>query len=116
MTKRTVIGANFLVLAVLIVILLLIGGVTWDRFNAARSARQWTEHSYQVINIIKDLDLAINHAETGQRGFLLTGRDDYLAPYKDAVEHVGLLQGELQQLTADNAVQQKRLRGLLPTI
>src|SRR4051794_2617376 len=116
MTRRIVVRANILVFAVLVVILLLVSGIIWDRFNAARSARQWSEHSYEVIDTIKDLNLAMRHAETGQRGYVLTGRDDYLAPYKEAIEHVGLLQDELQQLTADNPADQKRLRALLPVI
>jgi CHASE3 domain sensor protein/nitrogen-specific signal transduction histidine kinase len=116
MTQRIIIRANILVLGVLIGILLLVGGMTWDRFNDARSARQWSERSYQVIDAIKDLNLALRSAETGQRGYLLTGRDDYLAPYKAAIDHVGALQGQLLQLTADNTIEQARLHELLPVI
>ena len=39
MTKYVVFRANLLVLGVLVAILALVGSVTWDRFNAARSAR-----------------------------------------------------------------------------
>src|SRR6185312_16169113 len=72
MTKRTVVRANVLVFVALIAILLLLGGLTWDRFEAAAVARQWSEHSHQVIEAIKDLNLAIRDAETGQRGYILT--------------------------------------------
>jgi signal transduction histidine kinase/CheY-like chemotaxis protein len=116
MTRYIVTRANFLVFGVLITILLLIGGATWDRFQAARAAQESSEHSYQVLGAIKDLNLAVRRAETGQRGYLLTGRDDYLAPYNDAVEHVSFLQGELQRLTADNPTEQERLRTLSPVI
>src|SRR5207237_10844879 len=36
-------------------------------------------------------------AETGQRGYLLTGRDDYLAPYNSAIERLQTASAELQQ-------------------
>jgi signal transduction histidine kinase len=36
-------------------------------------------------------------AETGQRGYLLTGRDDYLAPYNSAIERLQTALAELQQ-------------------
>jgi signal transduction histidine kinase/CHASE3 domain sensor protein/FixJ family two-component response regulator len=116
MTRYVVARANLAVFAVLIAILLLIGGMTWDSFSAARSARNWREHSYQVIGAIKDLGISVRDAETGQRGYLLTGRDDYLVPYRDALGQVTLLQGDLQRLTEDDPVQQGRLRGLAPVL
>jgi signal transduction histidine kinase/ActR/RegA family two-component response regulator len=112
MTRYIVARANFMVFGVLVAVLLLVGGMTWDRFQAARTAREWWEHSFQVLAAVKDLNLAIRQAETGQRGYVLTGKDEYLTPYKEAVEHVGFLQGELQRLTADNPIEQDRLRSL----
>src|ERR1700728_4752825 len=109
MSKYVVARANVLIYAVLIIFLLLVGGLIWDRLNAAQSAREWSEHSYDVLGTIKDLNLAVRQAETGQRGFLVTGDDNYLAPYKVALGRVGLLQNELQRLTADNSVEQERL-------
>ena len=116
MTKHLVARANLLVLAVLIGILALVGGVTWERLGASREAREWTQHSYRVLGTMKDLAIALRDAETGKRGFLLTGKNDYLTPYDDARDRLGVLQGELQKLTADNAAQQERLRDLAPVI
>ena len=108
--------ANFLVLLVLVVICGLVGVLTWDRVNAASAAREWSEHSYEVLGTVKDLSLAVQHAETGQRGYILTGKDDYLAPYKEAVAHASFFQGELQRLTAYNHVEQARLKALSPVL
>ena len=116
MTRRLVTRANMLVLGVLVAIILVVSGVTWDRFNAARTARIWGQHSNDVLVTIKELDLAVYAAETGQRGYLLTGDDDYLAPYNAMLGQVAYLQGELQRLTADNPVEQDRLRGLSPLL
>ena len=44
---------------------------------AAVTARKQSDAAQAVLSSVKD-------AETGQRGFLLTGRDVYLAPYTDA--------------------------------
>ncbi|MCJ2036148.1 CHASE3 domain-containing protein [Methylobacterium sp. J-068] len=116
MTKHLVARANILVFAVLLAILGLVGGATWERLGAAREARQWSQHSFGVVAAMKDLAIALRDAETGQRGFLLTGKDDYLTPYNEARDRIGLLQGELQKLTADNPVQQRRLRDISPVI
>ena len=116
MTRYLVSRANVLVFGVLIAILVLVGGVTWDRFTAARSAREWSQHTYEVLGIIKDLNLAVRDAETGQRGYLLTGNEDYLAPYTAALGQASFLQAELQRLTADNTVEQERLQSLAPVL
>ncbi len=108
--------ANLLLFGVLVAILLLVCGVTWDQFDRARSARGWSQHTDDVIITIKDLDLAIRNAETGQRGFLLTNRDDYLQPYNAAIERVTFLFGELKRLTADNPAEQARLQALSPVL
>ncbi|XYD06722.1 CHASE3 domain-containing protein [Methylobacterium sp. NMS12] len=116
MSQHLVRRANVLILAVLLAILVLVAGVTWERLNAAREAREWTQHSFQVLGTLKDLAIALRDAETGQRGYLLTGKPDYLAPYDAARDRVGLLQSELLKLTADNPAQQERLRGLAPVV
>ncbi|MCK8785658.1 CHASE3 domain-containing protein [Roseomonas sp. NAR14] len=116
MTRRLVVRANFLVLAVLVIMMILVGGVTWERFNAARTARQWSQRTYDALGVITALNLALRGAETGQRGYLLTGDEEYLAPYTAALDQVGFLQGELQRLTADSPVEQERLRALAPLL
>jgi CHASE3 domain sensor protein len=50
--------------------------VTWQQFEATRAARTWAQRTNDVIATIKDLDIAIRDAETGQRGYLLTGDND----------------------------------------
>src|SRR5271166_3889238 len=116
MSKYIVTRANALVFGALIVLLLLIGGATWERLIAARSARDASLHSYEVLGTIKDLSHAILDAETGQRGYLLTGSDDYLAPYQASLGRVSFLQGELQRLTANDPAEQEWLRALAPIL
>ena len=114
--SRLVQRANVLFFGVLVAILLIIGGMTWDRFNAAYTARGWSDQSYQILRALKDLRVAIVEAESGQRGFVLTGNETYLNPYRQALGDVGFLQGELQRLTADNPLQQARLKNLSPVL
>jgi hypothetical protein len=45
MSKHLVARANLLVFAVLIGFLALIGGLIWDGFAAARTARRWSQHT-----------------------------------------------------------------------
>ncbi|WP_273289739.1 CHASE3 domain-containing protein [Methylorubrum populi] len=116
MTRYLVARANLLVFGVLVVILALVGIVTWERLNASRDAREWSQHSYRVLAMTKDLAIALRDAERGQRGYLLTGREEYLRPYDAARDRIVVVQGELQKLTADNPAQQQRLRALAPLV
>jgi len=104
--------ANSLVIAAF-VMLLGLAALLYTRYDAeVGTAQGWVEHTYRVLGDIKDLMLAVQDAETGQRGYLLTGRDEYLTPYGQGRDRAGLLFGELKELTADNPQQQERLQGL----
>jgi signal transduction histidine kinase len=116
MSKQIVARANLLVFGVMIGLLALFGGLAWDGFSSAREARQWTEHTYQVLAKLRELGMTVRDAETGQRGFLLTGDDSYLTPYNDALGRISIIEGELQHLTADNPPQVDRLRELAPLL
>ncbi|MGA2090632.1 MAG: PAS domain S-box protein [Endomicrobiales bacterium] len=52
-------------------------------------------------------------AETGQRGFILTGKQEYLQTYFEARKHIDTTIVSLQKIIADNPSQQKRLQEIL---
>ena len=88
-----------LYLAGALVILLFITILTfqdWSTFGAASQeverTRQLLEHTEHLLSTVKD-------AETGQRGFLLTGDDQYLAPYNVAVTAAPLELSQLRTLS-----------------
>jgi PAS domain S-box-containing protein len=70
------------------------------------------DHTQLVLNELESTLSVIKDAETGQRGFLLTGRDDYLGPFREAESALPGHLARLATLTADNAVQQARLADL----
>jgi signal transduction histidine kinase len=75
---------------------------------------QWSIHTYQVIGKIDALFLAVQDAETGQRGYLLTGDEHYIEPYERGIGEAPERVTEIRRLTADNPRQQERLTRLLP--
>jgi signal transduction histidine kinase len=116
MSESIVGRANSLVFGGLIFILVLIGATAWERNSAERAARGWSEHALQVIAGIGELNLAVRRAETGERGYLLTGDEDYLTPYYQSIERVKALSADLARQTADNPEQQQRLRAIAPLL
>nr|WP_241527384.1 response regulator [Sphingomonas turrisvirgatae] len=73
-------------------------------------------HTHEVITELSSLLSAAQDAETGQRGFLLTGNNRYLEPYQDAVARADASVTTIQALVADNPVQQLNLRRLKPRL
>ncbi len=71
-------------------------------------------HTHEVRRQFADLLSTLKDAETGQRGFVLTGDPSYLAPHDAAVLAAGDVLARLRGLTADNPQQQQRLNAILP--
>ena len=53
-----------------------------------KSDGQWVQHSLAVREQLGRVLNLVQSAETGQRGYLLTGRDSYLEPYSAAAEQL----------------------------
>ncbi|MGB7892630.1 MAG: CHASE3 domain-containing protein [Microcoleus sp.] len=90
-------------------------------FNAATSYRntlklveneRLVSHTHRVLTELEATLSTLKDAETGQRGYLLTGEERYLEPYHSAIARINQQVVGLQQLTADNNLQQQRIRNL----
>ena len=66
-------------------IVAVVGLASYTGINRARAARELVWHTRQVIETSFATLAAFQDAETGQRGFLLTGEESYLAPYQKAL-------------------------------
>ncbi len=74
------------------------------------SVMKWVEHSDQVIAEGRELSALSLEMESGMRGFLNTGNEANLEPYRNARTRLdGELAG-LRRLTEDNPAQNGRLR------
>jgi|GEM_PF-5535638 len=99
------------IIMLLVAVGLTIIGFTLNTINSTRLRNNTDQvtHTYRVLNGTANFLSTVKDAETGQRGFIITGEEQYLEPYLKSKENsVALLQG-LQTLTADNPVQQQRL-------
>ncbi|MBK8792708.1 MAG: PAS domain S-box protein [Holophaga sp.] len=68
-------------------------------FRHIQQASSARKHTYQVLNAANELMSALVNAETGQRGFLLTGNETFLEPYLAVRDGFGDQQIKLRQLT-----------------
>ena len=101
------IGAGF---AVVIVIIAAIGVHVYVNAQRFIEANRWVTHTHEVIEHLEHVMSALKDAETGQRGFVLTGEERYLEPYHAAGGQIHHDIETLVALTRDNAAQQQGLR------
>jgi signal transduction histidine kinase len=66
-------------------------------------------HSHQVLTALKVVLSTLKDAETGERGYIITGSTDYLEPYRSAVRQIDGDLRTLKELTADNPQLQERI-------
>ena len=109
----TKIGAGF---GLALIILILIGATAYRSTNVLITNSRWVVHTDDVMVNLERLFSIMQDAETGERGFVLTGAERYLAPYNDAVPRVQPAIAEIKKLTADNPNQQRRIDALAPLI
>ncbi|WP_437840464.1 CHASE3 domain-containing protein [Sorangium sp. So ce1153] len=84
--------------------------------NAARllEISQELKQTYRVLAELDELHTHFLDAETGQRGFIITGDEAFLEPYEVALRSLDADYEELRRLTADNLVEQERLDRIRP--
>ncbi|KLD69241.1 chemotaxis protein, partial [Xanthomonas pisi DSM 18956] len=70
------------------------------------------DHTYQVIATGRAMSIASINIETGARGYLLSGDDANLAPYRNGMAQFEKEFARAKALTSDNPVQQERLQSL----
>jgi CHASE3 domain sensor protein len=67
------------------------------------------KNSQQVRQGLQSTLSTLQDAETGQRGYLLTGKDNYLEPHLSALSQINGNIKNLRQLTSDRKSQQQQI-------
>jgi methyl-accepting chemotaxis protein len=101
---------------VALIALAMVGAVSYDSTSKLIDSAEWVRHTHEVIDELDELLSGMKDAETGQRGYVITGEVRYLEPYQGAQEAVEQNLKHLRELTADNPVQQQRLTAIEPPV
>lgn len=105
-------STSLLRVAWFVVPLLLIGGSAYLTFrsqNALLGAVAVLDRGFDLRQRIRQVYISLIDAETGQRGFLLTSREVYLAPYERAIMRLPVQIDQLGSMMANEPDQQKCL-------
>ena len=105
---------KWLIIGLGLIVVLLVGSGTLDYWNTNRLNEDAASvaHTQEVLDLTSDVLRTLVDAETGERGFLITGKDEYLQPYESATKRLDGAMAALQEKTSDNPSQQERIKRL----
>src|SRR5260221_1236143 len=95
-----------------LLILILTSIASWSSIHNLLDNSKLVDHTDSVISEVNSVLSTLTEAETGQRGFLLTGDTAFLRPYNGANERALSLIDRIQAMTVDNPVQQANIKEL----
>jgi methyl-accepting chemotaxis protein len=99
-----------------VTMLLVVSVAAYRSTDALLENNDKVAHTHEVLEHLAHALSLMKDAETGQRGYVLTGDDTYLDPYSAAIGAIGKTMDELRALTSDNPHQQDRIAQAEPLI
>ena len=93
-------------------IVLLLGLLAYGGISSTFSSRASVIATHHAIEATDAVLQDITEAETGQRGFLITGDEGYLQPYHAALERLAADRALLRKLASTDVVQRRGLDSL----
>jgi methyl-accepting chemotaxis protein len=89
---------------------------SYQNIQDIKDNEKWVNHTNKVLIKILNIDTDLKDAETGKRGYIITGQESYLKTYNNAVSSVYRNIEELKRLTRDNSSQQEKISQLIPKV
>lgn len=95
--------------AVILILMVTNGAAMFWVMHKMADSSSWVAHSYEVKLKLEKLKGELIDAETGQRGFIYTSKEEFLEPYKNALGLIPETQKSVIELVNDNPAQVQRL-------
>jgi len=102
--------------ALAILVLVVVGGVAYRTDGTLIENAHAVTRTHQAIESLTHLVSLMKDAETGARGFALTGDESYLEPFNAAVAELGGTLENVRTQTRDDPRQQERAARLGPLV
>jgi len=99
-----------------ITILLISSAASFFSIRSLLDSNDWVKHTQEVIYNLNESKSVMVDAQGSMRGFLVTGKQDFLKRYENAEDDTNVYIDRLDQLTVDNAKQQESVKELKPLV
>lgn len=106
-TLRTkLLGSYTLILSLMVIVTIVVVASTKSLINNF----SWVDHTHKVLDVASQIESAAVDMETGMRGFVIAGRDEFLEPYDSGKSRLFELIDSLSVTVSDNPAQVTLLR------
>ncbi len=109
-------NGTLLAMMIIIALTLAIGLLAYEKLLVLSELRETVDRSDKVLLKIESLLSNLKDSETGQRGYLLTGKSGYLKPYEHSLSDISLNFSALKRLTQDNPKMEELLAQCAPLV
>jgi methyl-accepting chemotaxis protein len=99
-----------------LILLAVVGAVSYRTFDALTTTSDFVTHTHAVLEHLERVLSLLKDAETGQRGFVITGDEAFLEPHTAASKDLPAVVSQTRELTRDNPDQQRRIDEVEPLI
>jgi signal transduction histidine kinase len=106
--NRLVVGA----VALGFIALLAAGVSAFQSIQDTQAHAKWVQHTYAVEQELSHFNAVIERAETGRRGYLLSGAPNTVRTYNEARDDLLPSLARMRVLTSDNLLQQRHIARL----
>lgn len=103
-TKKLILSLGLIIATVLAV-----NSVIYLKSREVKDTTFWNDHTMKVMSASDEILMGMVNQETGFRGYLLSGEEKFLDPYKAGLVDFEKAWSRAKSLTSDNAQQQARL-------
>jgi methyl-accepting chemotaxis protein len=97
-------------------VLLLVGVFSYRGVSQLENSNHWVDHTHKVIQKALHIEAAAVDMETGMRGFMLAGKEEFLEPYNGGGKRFEEYIADLKNTVSDNPAQVKLLGEVDETI
>lgn len=104
---------NLLISSLVSLLVLMISSMaSYFSIRSLLNSNFWVNHTQEVIYNLNEGSAIVTEAQTSMRGYLITGDEQFVERYSDAETRSNNYFEKVQELTVDNALQQKQLKEL----
>ena len=96
-----------------VAMILIITALVFSSVHALLNANHWVIHTYKAIDSGRTILGSMVDMETGMRGFLVAGKDEFLEPYHTGQKVFSERTAQLKQTVSDNPAQVERLNKII---
>ena len=97
-------------------LMVLLAAISLNNTRSMTETNRWVDHTHTVIRQANAILAAAVDMETGMRGFLLAGKDNFLEPYNRGRESFDQRVMDLKKTVSDNPAQVTLLGEIHTTI